>query len=52
VAKAVLAGKLTEELREKVDIAGIEYEEGKKIFLESFPSEATREAYGRALTQL
>jgi integrase len=52
VAKAVLAGKLTEELRAKVDVAGIDYEEEKRIFLESFPSAATREAYGRALAQL
>jgi integrase len=52
VAKAVLAGKLTEELRAKVDISGIDYEEEKRIFLEGRASEATREAYGRALTQL
>jgi integrase len=52
VAKAVLAGKLTEGLRAKVDVAGIDYEEEKRIFLEGRASEATREAYGRALTEL
>lgn len=52
VARAVLAGKLTEELRAKVDIAGIDYAAERRAFLEGRASQATQEAYARALDEL
>jgi site-specific recombinase XerD len=52
VARAVLAGKLTEELRAKVDVAGIDPDAERDSFLATLPSSHTRRAYARALGEL
>jgi integrase len=52
IARAVLAGKLTEELKAKVAIAEINYAEKKRFFLEGFSSPHTRRAYTMALKEL
>ncbi len=52
VARAVLAGKLSEELRAKVDIAGIDPLAIRERFLSALPSPHTRRAYARALDEL
>ncbi len=52
MARAVLAGRLTEELRAKVDRAELDYGEEKMIFLKDLGSGHTRRAYARALAEL
>lgn len=52
VARAVLAGRLTEELKTRVDLARIDYADERAAFLAASSSDHTRRAYGRALDEL